>query len=80
MRRGEPLSLGFLHTPQRIRGLPMSKELLDALTKELLLMGSSVGQVRDGLPKVHAPQQVEAGSQGPTALGNSGNEVQGILN
>ena len=29
----------------------------------------SLGQVRDGLPKVHGPQQVEAGSQGPTAQG-----------
>ena len=29
----------------------------------------SHGQVRDGLPKVHGRQQVEAGSQGPTAQG-----------
>ena len=27
------------------------------------------GQVRDELPKVHGPQQVEAGWQGPTAQG-----------
>ena len=26
-------------------------------------------QVRDGLPKVHGAQQVEVGSQGPTAQG-----------
>ena len=38
------------------------------------------GQVRDGLPKVHGLQQVEAGSQGPTAEEAAVRQLQGILN
>ena len=50
-----------------------SEQLLDAWAPW------SAGEVRDGLPKALDQQQVEAGSQGPTAEGAVG-QLQGIYN
>ena len=58
---------------------PFLLEFLGLNPDVLILQIQSVAQVRDGLPKVHGQQQVEAGSQGPTAEGALG-QLQGILN